>query len=193
MCISQNLSLSVFGRFWFSGGAHAILAHHTPASLNARPACCRRGLLGADTIVACSVASCREQQGPGSPLNKAGGHPCPRASPGQCHWLLLSFCCCRLHSPWILEKRRLVGLHTWPAPLCVEMVWVRSGASLGKFIAGTGLFRVRILPVSVYVPISSGLPVSGHHRHHSDLRHQQCVCRGSSRLHALVLTHLVSL
>lgn len=64
-----------------------------------------------------------------------------------------------------------MGLHTWPALLCVEMVWVRSGASLGKLIVGT---RLKILLVSVYVLISSGLPVSGHHRHHSDLRHQLC-------------------
>lgn len=67
---------------------------------------------------------------------------------GQHHWQLFLFCCCWLHSPWILERRRLVSLHTWPVLLCVEMVWVRSGASLGKFIVRTGL---RILLVSVYV------------------------------------------
>lgn len=140
-----------------------------------------------DVIVGYGVASCREQLGLGTPLGQAD--TLSLGLTGLAPFSGLIILLLRLHRPWTLERWCLVGLHTWPALLCVEMAWVRSGASLRKLLAGTEFFPVRILLMSVYILICSGLAASGHLL----LRHEPSVSGGSSRLHALVLTHLASL
>lgn len=146
VCVTQKRSLAL-GRLHLvqgflkcprlsqlSQGSHTVLGNHTPAFLNTGPVC--RRLMRADIAVGCSVASCRSYYSTGT----SGCH-CPWASPGQHRWLVLILLL-RLHSqPMDFGEKAPVALHTRPA-LCAEMVWVRSGASLGKFLAGTEFFRV---------------------------------------------------
>lgn len=94
----------------------------------------------ADIAVGCSAASCREELGPVTPLGQVdvivpGPHQVSTVG-----WSSVCSSGC-IASPWILERRCLVALHTRPA-LCAEMVWVRSEASLRKFLEGTEFFRV---------------------------------------------------
>lgn len=82
-----------------------------------------------------------------------------------------------------------MALHTRPA-LCAEMVWVRSEASLRKFLAGTEFFRVIAdvcLCPDLFRP-GRVRPLAA-----PDLRHQRSVSGGRAGLYVLVPTHLVSL
>lgn len=183
--VTQNRSLAL-GRLYLvqgflrcpwplpvkSGQSHCINQPHTSFPKHG-PVCRKWRLTRAGISVGCSAASCREQLGPATPLGQVDVIvPRPRQV-GTVGWP--SFCSSScIASPWILERRCLVASHPRLALLCVEMVWVRSGASLRKFVAGTEFFRA-IADVCLCPDMLRRGP---------DLRHQQSVSGGSSGLHA---------